>query len=197
MCCKKKKIIWALFALLCGLTAVTLGQIELRNAANAAAFDLDNQRVFPLRSIEGRAVVLLFVSVDCPISNQYAPEIQRLEEVFGPKGVKFWLVYPNTDEKAETVREHTREFGYKIGALRDSNHALVKISHVGVTPEAAVLLPNGELIYHGAIDDRYVDFGVHRQQPTRRTLEEILTSLTQGTALKPSSTTAVGCPISF
>src|SRR6478672_5310966 len=100
---KKKRMIWALFALLCGLTVVTLGNIEFHDPAKAAAFDLDNQKVFPLRSIGGKAVVLIFVSVDCPIANQYAPEIQRLEATFSRKGVRFWLVYPNADETTEIV----------------------------------------------------------------------------------------------
>jgi hypothetical protein len=191
----KKPIVWGLVALL-GCLIAAFGRIEFTSKIDAMAFDLDGQKVYPLRSIQGKAVVLIFLSVDCPISNQYAPEIQRLDTTFSRKGVRFWLVYPNADETTEIVTKHTREYGYHIGVLRDPERALVKISRAQVTPEAAVFLPNGKLIYHGRLDDRYVDFGVERRQPLRHNLEEILTDIAEGKQLKPATAKAVGCPIS-
>ena len=43
-----------------------------------------------------KAIVFLFTSTDCPISNRYAPEVRRIAEAFGPKGVVFRLVYPES-----------------------------------------------------------------------------------------------------
>ena len=40
-----------------------------------------------------RLTVLVFTTTDCPISNRYAPEIQRLATKFGDRA-KFVLVYP-------------------------------------------------------------------------------------------------------
>ena len=105
----KKPIVWGLVVLL-GCLIATFGRREFTSKIDARAFDLDDQWVYPLRSIEGRAVVLIFLSFDCPISNQYAPEIQRLEATFSRKGIRFWLVYPNADETTEAVRKHTREY---------------------------------------------------------------------------------------
>jgi hypothetical protein len=39
--------------------------------------------------------VLVFVRTDCPISNRYAPELRRLQDRFAPRGMAFWLVYPD------------------------------------------------------------------------------------------------------
>ena len=39
-------------------------------------------------------MVLLFIRTDCPISNRYAPDLERLYERFAPQGVEFRLVYP-------------------------------------------------------------------------------------------------------
>src|SRR5471032_2288184 len=91
----KKPMVWGLVALLGCLIAAAFGRIDFTNRIDAVAFDLGGQRVYPLRSIEGKAVVLIFLSVDCPISIRYAPEIQRLDATFSREGVKFWLVYPN------------------------------------------------------------------------------------------------------
>src|SRR6059036_2809341 len=65
--------------------------------------DLAGQTVDPFRASDAKAIVFVFVSNDCPISNRYAPEVRRLYEKFAPKGVMFWLVHPNTDETAEAI----------------------------------------------------------------------------------------------
>lgn len=191
----KKWMIGTLIALLGGLIATIVGRVGNANVANVAAFDLNNQKVHPLRSV-GKGVVFLFVSVDCPISNRYAPEIERLNATFSGKGMTFWIVYPNADESLEIIRKHTQEYFHDVGVLRDPGHALVRISEARVTPEAAVFLPNGKLIYHGRIDDRLADYGVERQQPTRHDLQEILIALAEGKQVTPRTEKAVGCYIS-
>ena len=39
--------------------------------------------------------VLVFTTTDCPISNRYAPELERLHRDYGSRGVAFFLVYPD------------------------------------------------------------------------------------------------------
>ena len=39
-----------------------------------------------------KAIVFLFTSTDCPISNRYAPELQRIYRGFSVKNVKFWKI---------------------------------------------------------------------------------------------------------
>jgi hypothetical protein len=57
--------------------------------------DLNGHPVEELAPAGSRAVVLFFTASDCPISNRYIPEIQRLAQEFGPRGVRVWFVYPN------------------------------------------------------------------------------------------------------
>jgi hypothetical protein len=187
----------ALLVLIGCLIAVTVGKGRLQSTpvTDIAAFDFAGKKIFPLRSTS-KAVVFIFLSVDCPISNQYSPEIQRLATEFGAEGIKFWLVYPNADESPEVIRKHTQEFFHDLAVLCDSKHAVARMVHARVTPEAAVFLPGGELIYQGRIDDRYVDYGVQRPQAIRHDLEEILSAVAKGGKLKPTTTKAIGCPIS-
>jgi ribosomal protein L35AE/L33A len=140
------------------------------------------------------AIVFLFTSTDCPISNRYAPEVRRIAEAFAPRGVKFRLVYPNPAETAEAIREHMSAFAYAgaTEALRDPAHALVKFAGATVTPEAAVYA-GGRIVYRGRIDDRHVDLGVERPAATRRDLFDALTAVVAGKAVAPPTTQAVGC----
>jgi len=75
------------------------------------AVDLAGSPVDPCTTTDARAVVLVFIRNDCPISNRYAPEIVRLQTEFGPRGVRFWLVHPTSSETPEAIRKHAKEYG--------------------------------------------------------------------------------------
>jgi thiol-disulfide isomerase/thioredoxin len=141
-----------------------------------------------------KAIVFLFTSTDCPISNRYAPDVRRLAEEFGPKGVVFRMVYPNPADEAAAIREHMTSFGYAgtMDALRDPKHTLVKYAGATITPEA-VVVASGRIVYRGRIDDRYVDLGLERPAPTRHDLADALAAVIAGTPIAQAKTQAVGC----
>ncbi len=158
------------------------------------ALDLDGRLVDPLAPAPGvRATVFVFITTDCPIANRYAPEIQRLTASFTPQGVRFWLVYANPHEPPASIRNHMRRFQYAIPALRDPEHALVRFTKVTVSPEAAVVDQGGSLLYHGRIDDRWVNIGRDRPSPTRADLAEALRATLEGNPVAQTATPAVGC----
>ena len=72
--------------------------------------DLDGNMVDVLGDAGAKATVLVFVAVDCPISNRYAPELQRLERELAPRGVSFFLVYSEPSLEAATARRHTIDY---------------------------------------------------------------------------------------
>ncbi len=157
--------------------------------------DLDNHSVDPFQLTAGaKAVVFLFTATDCPISNRYAPEVQRLYRAYSDRGVRFFLVYPNPADTPALVREHAKSFGYPAEALRDPHQSLAKAAKVTIAPEAAVFV-GGRLVYHGRIDDRFVDLGVDRPQPTVRDLDEAIAAVLAGKPVPHPVTQAVGCYI--
>jgi hypothetical protein len=144
-----------------------------------------------------KAIVFLFTSTDCPISNRYAPEVQRVVGEFSSKGVVFRLVYPNPADRAAAIQEHMAAFSYPgaVEALRDPAHALVKYTKATITPEVAVVA-GGRVVYRGRIDDRYVDLGVERPAPTQHDLADALAAVLAGKPVAQPTTQAVGCFIS-
>ena len=161
------------------------------SAPDLKLLDLDGNEVDPLRA--GTVSVFVFTRTDCPISNRYAPEIRRIYDRFEPQGVAFWLVYVDPDESAEVIRRHLADYAYPLPALRDTRHALVSLTGASVTPEAAVFVGPGRMIYRGRIDDWYVDFGKSRTAATRHDLQDILQALLDGDDVEPSTAPAVGC----
>ena len=154
--------------------------------------DLEGRQVDPLKQTDAKATVFLFTRTDCPISNRYTPELQRLQAKFQSDNVRFWLVYPDPDESVKAIREHVKEYGYSWGVLRDLQHGLVRKTQVKVTPEAAVFV-SGRMVYRGRIDDRYVDFGKARAKPTQHDLEQALQAILEGRPVERAITRAVGC----
>ena len=125
-------------------------------------------------------MAFVFVSVECPISNRYAPEVRRLHEKFTAQGITFSLVYPNPVEPVAAIRRHLKDYSYPMRALRDPRHELVKMAGATITPEAVVVDPHGRALYRGRIDDRYVSLGLERPVATRHDLDEALTDITAG-----------------
>jgi hypothetical protein len=167
---------------------------QLGAAPSVKLRDVDNRLVDPFQAPASvKALVFLFTSIDCPISNRYAPLVRQLNQTFAPKGIQFWLVYPNPFETADGIRQHLKAFSYQNGALLDPDHALAKLAKARVTPEAAIFDRQGRELYHGRIDDRYVNLSVQRPAPTTHDLEDALTAVVSGKPIAQASTTAVGC----
>ena len=138
--------------------------------------------------------VYVFTTTDCPISNRYAPEIQRLAAKFGSKA-HFVLVYPVPTDSPGMIREHKKKFAYAIDSVRDLDRKLQKLTGVTITPEVAVM-KGATVLYRGRIDDRFVDFGQERAKPTQRDLEDALNAIASGKAVANAETRAVGCYLS-
>jgi len=155
--------------------------------------DLEGRPADPLKSPDAKLTVFLFVRTDCPISNRYAPEIRRLRDAFAPRGVAFWMIYPDPDEAVAAIKKHLDDYKFGAPGLRDTRHALVKTTGVAVTPEAAVF-QGRTMVYRGRIDDRYEDLGKMRPEPATHDLEDALRAALAGKKVS-RRTRAVGCDI--
>jgi hypothetical protein len=174
--------------------AVLLGSIL--TAADVRLPDLDDRTVDPFKAPAGsKALAFVFVSVECPISNRYAPEVRRVHDKFAAQGVEFSLVYPNPMEPVAAIRQHLKDYSYPMRALRDPRQELAKVAGATITPEAVVFDAHGRVLYRGRIDDRYVSLGVERPVATRHDLDEALTDIVAGQAPRQATTQAVGCYI--
>ena len=164
-------------------------------SSQGLAIDLAGKPFDPFQAARGKVVVLIFLRTDCPISNRYAPTIQKISAERVDRAA-FFLVYPSRKETAEAIRKHGKDFGYTLATIRDPQHILVKQSAAQITPEAAVFNTNGQLVYHGRIDNLYEDFGHTRKTATTHELTDAIEAAIAQKSLTANSTPAVGCYIS-
>lgn len=187
---RKSLLVLVLAAFALGVSAAAAPAVSVRLP------DLDNRLVDPFQVPQDiKALVFVFVSVDCPISNRYAPEIRRLHDAFTSRGVAFTIVYPNPAETPAMIRSHLKDYGLPATALRDPKQELAKIASATITPEAAVYDRQSRRLYVGRIDDRYVNLGLQRPAAKEHDLENALTDTLAGRRVRQAKTAAVGCYI--
>jgi AhpC/TSA family protein len=175
---------------------VTIALAAQAFAGSLSVTDIDGKELSPLRP-SGPAEVLFFITHDCPISNFYAPEIQRICGQYGAKGVSCALVYVDPQMNAAVARKHLGDFGYKgIPAILDAKHKVVDAAGARFTPEAIVIGHDGRILYSGRIDNFYAGLGKPRRQATVHDLRTALEETLAGKPVTTPKTDPVGCYIS-
>jgi thiol-disulfide isomerase/thioredoxin len=174
-------------------------------ATSDKLLDPNGHAVDPFVASNAHAVVLFFAATDCPVSNRYVPEIQRLQKEFAASGVRFWFVYPNPADTAAVVRAHDAQFSITSPTAIDIAQTLVQRAHVTTTPEAAIFVPASSAdaaaagimreVYRGRIDDRYLSFGHERPQAQHHDLEDAIRAVLTNHAVVPPGGGPVGCAI--
>jgi thiol-disulfide isomerase/thioredoxin len=161
--------------------------------------DLDSRAITPFAP-SSRANVVFFVATDCPVSNSYAPVIQRVCREYGPRGVECSLIYEDVDTHPsrahldQLVRAHLQEYGYTgFTAIVDRDRAAATYAKASITPQAFVIDRSGDIRYRGRIDNLYAALGKTRQQVTRHDLRDALDAVLAGSKVPHPETEALGC----
>jgi len=144
-----------------------------------------------------KAVVIFFTTTDCPLSNNYVPEMNRIQKAYAGRGVAFYAVQADTTIPDAEVRRHTRDFGFSFPVLFDPEHLLVRMTGATVTPEVALLSGAGDVVYLGRIDNRNEDLGKSRTVTTEFDLRDALDAVLAGRPVARPHTTAIGCGINI
>jgi hypothetical protein len=185
------------------LSSLLLGGVALTAQAGHGGSitmrELDGRIVAPFRP-DRSANVVFFVATDCPVSNSYAPEIQRVCREYGPRGVGCSLMYedvdlhPSTSHLDQQVRQHLQEYGYtSVPAIVDRDRAAALHVNATITPQAFVIDRSGNVRYRGRIDNLYAALGKTRQQVTSHDLRDALDAVLEGRTVPRPETEALGC----
>lgn len=139
--------------------------------------------------------VHVFLSTECPISQQYVRELSVLQERYKRKGVAFSAWFPLRTDSPRVIRGFQRTYALSFAGKPDSAAQLARQYQVRATPEVVVVGAGGQVRYRGAIDDCYVSLGKHRSAPTQHYLRDALDALLTNRPVLQVRTEAVGCLI--
>lgn len=144
-----------------------------------------------LASIAGKkGTLVIFVSVQCPVSNAYNERMEALAQEWRARGFAVAGINSNRTESPEAVAAHAREHGLTFTILKDNDNRLADALGASFTPETYLFDAGGTLRYHGRIDDSKDPSGI-----SKRDLSEALDALANGKAVPVSETKAFGCTI--
>lgn len=142
-----------------------------------------------------KAIVLYFITVDCPVGNSYVPAMNRLREAYAARGIGFYAVQADPSVAEAEVVRYARDYRYSFPLLLDPAQTLVRYTNATVTPQVAVLSPAGSLLYLGPVDNRVEDFGKQRPQATQSYVRDVLDAVLSGKTVGVASHKSIGCAI--
>ena len=152
--------------------------------------DVDNKE-HSLKSLAGKnGTVLLFIAVQCPVSNAYNERMEKLAEDYKAKGINVVGINSNIAEDAATVKAHAAEHKLSFPILKDSGSKVADRFGAAVTPEAYFLDANNKLLYHGRIDNSR-----NEAQVNSNDLRNALDAALAGKAVEKAEAKAFGCSI--
>ncbi len=193
-------------AILAGLTAFLATAWPVRAAAPPVHAEKKIPDL-PLQSVTGKnihlhslkdrqAVVVVFVSFECPVSLSYAATLNEMAKRYGPRKVSFLAIYPGSEDTAALARE-AKSAGLELPLYRDSRLEAARAFAARSVPEAFVL--DGDFIvrYRGRIDDGY--FARLKKKPAvpRENLRLAIDDVLAGKPVQQPWTEVIGCPIRF
>lgn len=139
---------------------------------------------------DSKAIVIMFIATQCPISNAYNERMVKIYDEFSSKGVAFLAINSNKQESVGEIKEHSGKNKFKFPVLKDSKNVIADKYDAQVTPEIYVVNAKRELLYHGRIDDSRREGDVESKD-LKKALDEILS----GKAVSVKETKAFGCTI--
>ena len=144
-----------------------------------------------LKSLAGqKGTVLLFIAVQCPVSNAYNERMEKLAADYKAKGINVVGINSNVAEDGAACKAHAAENKLTFTILKDPGNKIADKLGASVTPEAYLLDASNKLVYHGRIDNSRNAANVETPD-----LRNALDAVVSGKAVEKSEAKAFGCSI--
>ena len=142
-------------------------------------------RTHTLAEWNGRpAIVLAFLSTECPVTRDRLPALDEMARRFAARGVLVLGVNPTTGIDADEMSRRWTGRKTSFPILFDGRRRVTRQAGVAVTPEAAVLLPDGQVVYRGRVRSALEDA---LESILAGVLPDVAVARAEGTPLPPIS----------
>jgi peroxiredoxin len=136
-----------------------------------------------------KAVVLMFISTQCPYSNAYNDQMKELANAYAARGVLFAGINSNKTEDGAAALSHAKSHGHTFPIMKDPDNKVADLYDARRTPEVYVIDAQGKLRYHGRITED------HENPSSTPDLKNALDSFLTGKPIARTETKAFGCTI--
>jgi len=139
---------------------------------------------------DSKAIVVIFVATECPVSNDYNSRMENLFKKYNQKEIAFLGINSNKAESVEMIKEHANENGLTFTILKDEKNIIADKFEASFTPEVYILNSDFNILYHGRIDNARKESEV-----VTKDLENALNEILAGKEVTKNVTKAFGCSI--
>ena len=144
-----------------------------------------------LASLRGKSgTVLIFIAVQCPVSNAYNERMEKLAQDYKARGVNVVGINANSTESASDVKDHAAKNRLTFTILKDNGNKIADVLGATRTPEAYFLDASNKLLYHGRIDNSRDITQVNSSE-----LRDALEATLAGKPVPKTTANAFGCSI--
>ncbi len=171
--------------------------VAARKAEDFRLQDPRDQGVVVLSDLlqKNKAVVLVFMGVECVINNQFVPVLIGLHKEYASKGIAFIGLNANSQDSRESVAVHARRNAIPFPIVKDAGNKVADQLGARRTPEAFIVDRTSTIRYQGRIDDQFGIGYARPGKPTRRDLAVALDEILAGKAVSVPRTEVAGCCI--
>ena len=152
----------------------------------------------PIKAIElkGEYLVFIFMSPECPLSENYSKTINELSIDYAAINVRFYIVFPGIFYPRPQIEVFIKKYHLPTEmVIYDPDHLFKEYFSATITPEAFLTDVTGTILYQGAIDNWAITLGKQRQVITEHYVVDAIESAVKNEKIKTKKTRAVGCII--
>ncbi len=197
---KKASIISLFIAPLIVIAVMALSKSSLKNYSssplklkieNFTLTDIYNKKHTLSEYDNSKAILIIFIATQCPVSNSYNSRMVELYNNYSKKNIALIGINSNKQESINECKSHAEKNGFNFTVLKDEKNIIADMFEASVTPEVYVLEPKTyTILYHGRIDDSKNEKNVETKD-----LENALNEILAGKSVSNTQTKAFGCSI--
>ena len=152
-------------------------------------YSVDTQ---PAKQKDLTAVV--FLDIDCPISQYVIKPMNSIKEK-NEANLQLIGILPGEYYSKREKSDFMTRFGVQFELRDDPKLNLVKRLDATITPQCILLDKGGNVIYNGALDNKYEALGRAKPTPSINYLDQAIGQFMIGKEIEFSKTKPIGCLI--
>jgi len=171
-------------------------QAKLGEKMPNLTFKDDKGKTYRLYEQENKkAIIIAFVSFECPVSNSYLAPLSDMAKEFERFGVTIWGLTTSEDDTPAQIAKSAKHYDLAFPVFKDERLKAADALKAEYTPEVFVLDGDFTLRYRGRIDNMYSERLKKHKEITEHNLRQTIAELVTGRPVSVPATHAIGCKI--
>jgi thiol-disulfide isomerase/thioredoxin len=147
-------------------------------------------------SLEQKYKLYIFFSTECPICKKSINDTKQIYEQY-KEVLEIFFIFPNQFENKRKITTFKNQYQLNETPIKnfilDKKKIFTKKMNATVTPEYYLVDVNDNILYSGALNNRFYQIGVQRAEPTEFYLKDAIVSILKNNELLIKRTNPIGC----